>query len=247
MWYAKIRKEVKRYDVESEIRWMRSFAAPLEMLRRQFRILSQKRIYSLYDERDKNRFFVYPLQLQPETSTSLCATYYNDQLSTIQNIAFTLPFPYKLYVKEHPAAIGTRENLFYKRLKKIPHVVLIAPEEQVSRLIKNCCGVITLTSTVGMESALAGKPTYVLGSAAYEYHPLCRKISSFDQLRESLRQDRERPPESPDLQELNLRFIVSYLRRTLQGDIIASCRETDSNNYAEIYQSFRRRALELRG
>ena len=47
------------------------------------------------------KIYLFPLQLKPESSTSVLARYYCDDLSVIKNIAFNIPFGCKLYVKEH--------------------------------------------------------------------------------------------------------------------------------------------------
>ncbi|MCG2699918.1 hypothetical protein L6274_02605, partial [Candidatus Parcubacteria bacterium] len=168
------RNNFKDFDYESESGLRHSLSAPLKTIKRNFKILSQKNAFEKTDPKDK--YFFSPLQYEPEASTLVLATYYSNQLATIKNIATTLPLPYKLYLKEHPGSIGTRSNAFYKELKKIPNVVLLSSEESTPAIIAGAEGVITVTSTVGMEAALSGKLVYVLGNVFYSYHPLCRKV-----------------------------------------------------------------------
>ena len=244
--YAKIRGRARQYDFEAEARWLRSIRAPFETLRRQARIRRQASYYRFADKRDTGRFFLFPLHLQPELSTSVWATYYNDQLNTIRNAAFALPFPYKLYVREHPSAIGTKPNEFYEEIQKIPQAVIISPEESASQLVADSRGVIALTSTIGMEAALAGKPAYVLGDAFYEYHPLCRRVASFEDLKRAIERDEHTPPDLSNLEGINMRFIASYMRNTVEGTMVAAVKEDDSNDYREIYKAFRKRIEEIK-
>jgi len=238
--YLKNRKIFKYFDYESEAVLKSSFQAPLNALQRKFRSFYQRRIFESTNNDD---YFLFPLHFQPEASTSVLATYFYDQVNTIKNIAFSLPFPYKLYVKEHPTAIGTRSGNFYKELKKIPNVVLISPYENVEKLIKKSHGVITLTGTIGMEAAFVGKPVYILGNVFYSYHPLCRKIDNFDKLRERIKQDLTEDIGFDNLEEINVRFIVSYFRNTILGSIRAARSGSDTNNYKAIYEGVKKMFL----
>lgn len=235
------RKRFKKFDSESEAILKKVIWAPLKTERRQFRILLQKNIFSKINKQDKD-FFLFPLQFQPEASTNICATYYCDQLNTIKNIAFSLPFPYKLYVKEHPVAIGTRPNSFYKELKKIPNVVLISPEENLEDIIRNSSGVIVLTSSVGLEAVLSGKPVYAFADVDlfYSYHPLCRISQNFEELKNRIQADLINKPDISNLEDINIRFVISYLRNAIDGYIVTASANEDTNNYASIYQCLKK-------
>lgn len=237
--YLAHRKKFKAYDYESEVIVRRSFMAPFELELKQLRLLFQRRFFSRMNEQEQ--FFLYPLHLEPEAATLVLAIPYADQLATVKNIAFTLPFPYKLYVKEHPTAMGSRPDAFYKTLKKIPNVVLIDPSQNVPQLLQKSAGVITLTGTMGMEAVLAGKPAYVLGDVFYTYHPLCRKIVNFDDLRERIRLDLSQKPKVNNLQDVNLRFMASYVRYTIEGSIAFAAQAADKNDYGEMYNAIKRR------
>ena len=229
------RKHSKGFDYETDFTLKYAIWALWRSEWRKLRILLQKNIYS--NSVNGNNFFLYPLHFQPEASTNVYAMYYCDQLNTIKNIAFSLPFPYKLYVKEHPAAVGTKPKEFYRKLKEIPNIVLISPSENVEMLIKDSSGVITLTSTIGMEAALSGKPVYVLGDVLYAYHPLCRKMKNFTDLKDKIRDDLINKPSIEDIDNINSRFITSYLRNTIPGNMTTATVGKDINNYKLIWQS----------
>lgn len=228
------RSGCRDFDYESEAIFRAALRAPFIAQRRKIRIFFQKNIF---DKLKEEKFFLFPLHLQPEASTSVCAPYYCDQLNAIKNIAFSIPFPYKLYVKEHPVAVGTRPKEFYKKLKQIPNVALISPYENTENLIKKSSGVITLTSTIGMEAVLSGKPAYVLGKVFYEYHPLCRKIQNFDNLKDNLIADITHKSDITGLEIVNLRFITAYLRNTIIGNVIIGGSDHDTNDYKAIYKN----------
>ena len=233
--YVSSRKKYKFFDFESELTLKLFFRSFFNAEKKKFRIFFQKRFFK---DRPKNeKFFLFPLQYQPEAATDVYAVYYCDQFNTAQNIAFSLPFPYKLYVKEHPMGVGTRGSEFYRKLKNIPNVVLISAHENMENLIKNSSGVITLTSTVGAEAALAGKPVYVLGDVFYSYHPLCREVRGFENLKDAIEKDLTYKPNIDNLQDMNNRFVVSYLRNTIPGNIAQATAKEDANNYGLIYQN----------
>jgi len=227
------RRYFKDFDYENEAYLKHTITAFWKIEKRQFRILSQKNIFSRVNDDDK-KFFFFPLQYQPEASTSVYATYYCDQLSTVRNIVFALPFPYKLYVKEHPASIGLRPISFYKKLKELPNVVLISPQENIEQIVKKSSGIITITSTIGMEAVLAGKPAYVLGNMFYSYHPLSRNPKNFEELKERIEEDLIKKPNTENIKDINIRFIASYFRNTIEGSIISASIGEDRNNYKLI-------------
>ena len=234
-------KNFKNFDYETEIALRYALVSPWRAERKKIRALLQKNVFSKTN--DSDNFFFYPLQGPPEASTSIWATYYSDQLSTIKNIAFTLPFPYKLYVKEHPGCIGLRTASFYKKLKDLPNVVLISPRESIEQIVKKSSAVITLTSTVGMEAALSGKIAYVLGNTSYSYHPFCQKIRSFEELKDRIKDDLSNKPDINDLGSVNLRFVISCFRNTIKGSIISAGQKEDANDYKLIYQKLKSYAV----
>jgi len=233
--YISSRSKYKSFDIESEsIIW--SFVrALITAEKRKIKTLLQKKFYTTFSIKEK--YFFYPLHQQPESSTSVYATYYCNQLGTVKNISLSIPFPYKLYVKEHPVSLGTRSNEFYKELKKIPNVVLISPNENIENLVKHSLGVITLTSTVGMEAVLSGKPVYVFGDVFYSYHPLCRRIKNFEELEIKIKNDLVNMKIPNDIEDINIRFIISYFRNILPGGLVIAGEQNDTNDYRLIHKS----------
>lgn len=236
LWLAYIsqREHLKHFDYVGEIqlKYRLKYLFKATLLRLKRFLFFQKNIYSRLKENDK--FFLFPLHIQPEASTSVLATYFYDLINTAKNIAFSLPFPYKLYVKEHPAVRGDRPKNFYQELKKIPNVVLVSPFENAESLIGRSQGVVTLTSTIGLEAALAGKPVYVLGNVFYSYHPSCRKIKGFEELKEKIKTDLTQKSALRNLDEINRRFVISYARNTIPGDLGMASGKTDTNDYGMI-------------
>lgn len=230
--YMRQRKAFRAFDKESEIILHRFFTYPFLAVTRRIRQSLAHNVFTAPDPSDQ--YYLFPLHVQPESSTSALATYFCDQINTITNAAFSLPFGAKLYVKEHPSALGHRSPDFYTRLQRIPNVVIINPEESAQQLIAHSQGVITLTSTMGMEAALAGKPVYILGNVFYAYHPMCYKVSGFEELRALLLQGRIPSLSSKELSGINTRFILSYFNTTVPGHVNDAAGAHDHNDYVVI-------------
>jgi hypothetical protein len=158
-------------------------------------------------------YFLYPLHFHPEASTSLHAPYHVDEYATVRNIALSLPFDSWLYVKDHTVAAGYQTLEFYRALSMLPNVRLLAPTENTKELIKKARAVITLTSTVGFEAIVLKTPVYVLGDVFYDFHPLCTKIRSWNDLPQALRNGA--PRDLPDSSVFN--FLAAYWQCSFPG------------------------------
>ncbi len=193
---------------------------PFLKLLKNFKLQLKKQVRIRYAHKyfDKNlkveKYYIYPQHFKPESSTSVLARHYCDDVALIRNIAFNLPFGTKLYVKEHFVNFGKLSTKYYKELKKIPNVRLISHEENIQKLLVNSLGVITLTSTVGFEGLLYNKPVFVFGNVFYQCHPNCFKITSYDDLEKILK----RNVIVVD-QDVNRKFIVAYYRNTIKGNV----------------------------
>lgn len=143
--------------------------------RRYDNVVMQARQFSI--KRSKNfqlpepgeRYIYYPLHVEPELSLLLYAPYWTNQYPVVQNIAQSLPQGVCLYVKEHPALLGSRPLSYYDRMSKIPNVRLISPFVDSHKMIRQSEGIVTITGTVGLEAILMGKPVITFGDVYYNF------------------------------------------------------------------------------
>ncbi|MED1441244.1 hypothetical protein FB379_11544 [Aeribacillus composti] len=113
---------------------------------------------SVFQNADYNRdYALYTLHKQPEASIDVLGYRHSNQLELIREIALNLPDNVKLYVKEHSNSLGERSLYFYRKLTKIPNVVLINPFEDTRKLIENSLLVLTVSGTVALEAGIIGK------------------------------------------------------------------------------------------
>ena len=83
-------------------------------------------MFEVRDLKNINYLFV-PLHIVPESSTLVLSPYYLNELFIIESLSKSVDANQFIVVKEHWAMIGERPLIFYKKIKKIPNVILISP------------------------------------------------------------------------------------------------------------------------
>ncbi|QHS58236.1 capsular polysaccharide export protein, LipB/KpsS family [Chitinophaga agri] len=164
----------------------------------------------------EGNYFVFPMQMKPESSTSVWARHFVDEISLIKNIAFNLPFGTLLYVKEHFVNLGNLPFEVYQELKRIPNVRLVHPLEPNKPLLQHSLGIITLTSTMGFEALMMGKMVVAFGDIFYKKHPLCISVKSFEDLYtifSAIKKDNGK------VRDINRRFLAAYYNCTYEGNV----------------------------
>lgn len=117
-------------------------------------------------EPDMDRPFVYfPLQWQPEMTTSSLGGRYRDQVLALERLAEILPEGHMIYVKENPKQNGKlRSPLFFHRLNRIKQVQLMPSYANSQELLAKSVAVANVSGTVGWEAISAGKPVLCFGA-----------------------------------------------------------------------------------
>lgn len=160
---------------------VKPWEALIDKIKRKIRMLVG--FNDLFDKPDfKEDYLFYPLHYEPEIATLLLAPFFTDQLWLIKQIAKSLPFSYKIYVKEHPAMVGYRPRRFYKELKKIPSLKLISPDIQSFTLIKAAKMIATITGSVGWESILLKKPVITFGKIFFNNLSMVKNCTDITKL-----------------------------------------------------------------
>ena len=115
----------------------------------------------------KRPFAYFPLHVDPEASTMVLSPMHTDQIAVIEALAKSLPLGMNLVVKEHVPMLGKRPAGFYKRLSRMPGVILISPFEDSLSLIKQASLTCVITGTAAWEAMLLQKPTLIIGNSPY--------------------------------------------------------------------------------
>ncbi len=196
---------------------------------RRIRILFLKKYFDILNQKwlDENEYYVYPIHYQPEATTTIGAPFFDDQLDLLTKISFSLPKNKYLLVKEHKSNVGNFEISFYKKLKGLPNVKLIAENENIKNLIRHSKGLITLTGTAGFEAVLLDKPVFVFGDVSYDKHPLCKKFTTWKEFQSDLLLWTEK---CMQVKYDNSAFLIAYKHYTVKGDVLYGKKEFNIGN-----------------
>ena len=111
----------------------------------------------------KNKYILFPLQTEPESSLLYASPDLNNSLELIVWISKNLPSDMLLVVKEHPYSFGVRPINFYKKLIKMPNVVIANHKNHSTEWIDNAACIATITGTMGFEAVYHLRPVLSFG------------------------------------------------------------------------------------
>lgn len=170
--------------------------------------------YNSINEIVNHEIILYPLHYEPEASLSYLSEFFSNQIGLIENLAKCLKNNQIIVVKEHPAQAGMLLTKKYRELKKnisalyyLPHTIISYDIIKLSKLI------ITLTSHLGWEAIILGKPVYVIGNMFYKSYPFVNRFESFEVLRNQIRKDAFIYPE----ETATINFIARLFENSYKG------------------------------
>jgi len=144
---------------------------------------------------DWNVPFVYfPLNHQPERTSSPQGLLYADLLLAAETLAAALPQGWELWVKEHPTQWMVRSTRFssvrypgyYHRLAKIPKVRVLPINTGTFTLTEKASAVAVTTGTAGWEALLRGKRPLMFGIPWWRDCPGVYPVNSVESCRLAL-------------------------------------------------------------
>ncbi|TSC87195.1 MAG: hypothetical protein G01um10148_300 [Parcubacteria group bacterium Gr01-1014_8] len=145
---------------------------------------------------DMSRPYVYfPLNMQPERSTSPQGGVFQDQILVAETVAASLPDGWMLVIKEHPSQwwlrgktrySSARYRGYYQRLARIPNTVLVDTFTNTFELTRGARAVAVVTGTPGWEAILRSIPVIVFGYPWYRDCPGTLRVENVDECRVAL-------------------------------------------------------------
>tara|TARA_B110000908_G_C10244165_1_gene447844 strand:- start:947 stop:2299 length:1353 start_codon:yes stop_codon:yes gene_type:complete len=118
------------------------------------------------------KFVYFPLQLQPELTTSFLGNEFSDQLLALEKLSAILPDDWHIYAKENPKqGFQQRDQFFFERFKRIPNCHYLDTSINTYDLIGNCQFVTSITGTACWESVSGGKPALIFGNVWFKKLP----------------------------------------------------------------------------
>ena len=153
-------------------------------------------------------YVFYPLHFQPEATTLMHGSYFEDQLTVIRNLARSLPAGWELVVKEHFWMRGQRALRFYRALRSIPNLRLLPFSVPTNDLILGAEIIAVISGTAGLEGALIGKPVLIFGHYPWDYAPTIRRAGALADLPDQIEElaGAALSPDHPDV----LAFAASW-------------------------------------
>jgi hypothetical protein len=127
--------------------------------------------YVTPDSLSPRRFAFMPLHTEPEVSQLVYARPLVNQIEVARSLAYSLPADMALVLKEHPWMVGKRRLAAYRKFLDIPRVRFAAPEIDARAFVQRASLVTVLTSSVGLEAAILGKPVLTFGHAPFNALP----------------------------------------------------------------------------
>jgi hypothetical protein len=161
------------------------------------------------------RFVFYTLNYAPEHTLDVEAPWFTSTVETVRNIVRTLPAGVKLYVKEHPVALGLRGPAELRALKRLPGVRLIDPHVDSHALIRDAELTVSLSGTASLEAALYGRPNVILSDIFIQNFSTCRRLEAPWQVGEALL-----APAPEQDEEADMRYLAWLISNSHEGTVI---------------------------
>ncbi len=206
-----------------------------------FRYLKARKYFNTKADLSK-KFVYFPLHMQPEATTIVCAQKYEKQLYFIDSLVKSLPADTMLYVKEHYSFLGIRDNSFYEQLKLYPNVVLIDPWEDSIQLIEKSQCVATLTGTAGQEAMLLRHPVFMSGDIIYKGAPGVMYLEEVFGNYEKMMSEYKQPTREEVIQ-----YMAVYMSHARKGNTyVMSPARFEDENLSDVAESMYKYFEELK-
>jgi capsule polysaccharide export protein KpsC/LpsZ len=128
-------------------------------------------------------------------------------------VADMLPEGIDVVLKEHPVSIGRNPVSFLRRLTRRSNVHLVDPYTSSHELIRRSEAVVVISSTVGLEALLHGRPVLTMGQPFYSGYGVTVDVDSFRELPTALAEVLAFTPDH----ERTLEVLGAMMRATYAG------------------------------
>lgn len=102
--------------------------------------------------------YIYAFHKVPETAINNKGRFYEDQAARILDLWRKLPTGSVLAIKEHRVSIGDRGWFYFRKLLRLPNVVLLDHRIESTVIREHASACFTISGTMAYEFALDGKP-----------------------------------------------------------------------------------------
>jgi capsule polysaccharide modification protein KpsS len=169
--------------------------------------------YRPLDGGSQRPFVYFPLHVTDDFKVKRVIPHCAEQEYLIRQVADALPQGYDVVLKEHPVSIGQNPIGMLRRLARIENVRLVNPYTSSHELIRRAEATVVISSTVGLEALLYGKPVLTMGQPFYSGYGLTVDIDSFREIRGAVPAVLGFEPEREEI----LKFVHAAMRSTWEG------------------------------
>lgn len=154
----------------------------------------------------KIKYIYVPLHVIPESTTTVLSPYYINETFIIESLSKSIDSDQYIVVKEHWSMIGYRPLSYYKKIKKLPNVILIDPTSySIPRdYIENAEMVVTISGSTALEASIMGKNSLVFSDVLFGMLSSVKKIHVDSKLRGILKSHKN--------YKMNDKEIYAYLK-----------------------------------
>jgi len=179
---------------------------------------------------------VYPLQYEPEASLLYFAPHHVDQVSFIEIVLRALPHGKVLWVKEHPNQFGALNEAPWRTIKKrYDNLRFVHGRQNGRELIKKSALVVTISSTMGLDSLLLGRKVLVGGEVFYSRFTGAVRTESYLAIAREL--NNRANYEGSDNFAANIEELVEFGRYAYAGDPQPSHYLFSDENLAQLQRA----------
>lgn len=134
--------------------------------------LSNKNLNEKIEIIKKYSYVYMPLHIVPEAGAFTKDEFF-DEYYLIQRLSKVLPVNFKIVVKINPYSMAPfveqTSLAHYKKISKIPNVILVGPNINNIFLLKNSKAVITVTGSSSLEALFFNKPGFLFSKTEFSY------------------------------------------------------------------------------
>jgi hypothetical protein len=130
----------------------------------------------------KMKYIYFPLHKEAELAQCFQASIWHDQRKTIRVLASSLPFGYRLLVREHRMNFGVRPTQIYRELAAIPNVTVLDPFDSQFKYLRHADLIVTENGSSGWEGLMLGRRVLTLSRTFYDGAGLAKTVLDPDRI-----------------------------------------------------------------
>ena len=148
-------------------------------------ILNYNIIKKHYSKNIRHEYVYFPLHVPNDFAITFRSSNYYDQLNFVDKLC-KLIYPKTIFIKEHPARVGSFEAKKVKELlTQNKNLRIIDPRINNFEIIKNCQYLVSINSKAGYEAILLGKHVITFGESFYKNSNLIKYCQNLSELKNS--------------------------------------------------------------